>query len=38
MSGLQNIRFSCWTPRATRGPFAGRMWPAGRTLCTAALQ
>jgi len=28
---------SCWTSRATWRLIAGRMWPAGRTLCTTDL-
>src|SRR6218665_2092058 len=33
----KNNPLSCWTPRATFGLVAGRMWPAGRTLCTTAI-
>src|SRR6218665_3084162 len=34
----KNSPFSSWTPRATRGLVAGRMWPAGRALWTTALE
>ena len=35
---LWNSGFSCWASRVTSGLVAGRMWTAGRTLCTTDLK